>query len=326
MDDAKSASESGHSSFLHVGPHDFDDKFNSLSSSYLATNFKDANVGSGAAGDTIKSGSSSFLVTNVKGMKVESTQQNMHQTKNKVLCKEKIDINTSEERVTDLCAACISVRCEHVDATHFCQDCGQRGRYLCEMCIRFHDFYVKNHNLMSLSTDYFSKSCEVPPFDTVSLATLTQDDIDTESEPQSPRTVIYEQVVQIQKSINSESDKSILILPCVNVRQFVKKFEALKQPENEKDKACYKLGQKQTSTWDELTNQNTKRVNHILSEEEYFSVLEHESPLESEIERNEDRQKNTRKQRISRVNKSNRQYVKLNQLFVQPAVNNNDSK
>ena len=66
--------------------------------------------------------------------------------------------NSKGSDVVDFCVPCFDFRQVREVASHFCFDCGQRGRYLCSGCIRHHNSYTKGHNLQLLSDTRYLNS------------------------------------------------------------------------------------------------------------------------------------------------------------------------
>lgn len=56
--------------------------------------------------------------------------------------------------ITDFCSYCCNKE-KHSNATHFCNDCGLCGRYLCQYCLGFHNSFLENHHVTSLSGQMF---------------------------------------------------------------------------------------------------------------------------------------------------------------------------
>jgi hypothetical protein len=56
------------------------------------------------------------------------------------------EVNISKEKIAEQC-----LKCRKVEATHFCNDCRHRRQYMCYICLKDHNHWHEDHDVVTLS-------------------------------------------------------------------------------------------------------------------------------------------------------------------------------
>jgi hypothetical protein len=62
-----------------------------------------------------------------------------------------------DENIKDPCAVCFTNRNFSKKATHFCNDCGLLGHFLCEQCLGFHKKFTNHKSVKSFAAAKYKR-------------------------------------------------------------------------------------------------------------------------------------------------------------------------